>query len=177
MKSAKDIFLILASISFVIIIGGAIYEHIAIIPSWSAAPPSSLTMYQGKFASTPGPFWMMIHPVTILFLIVSLISNWHNPRRKNILIVLVSYVVILLITAIYFVPELMSITLTPFSENVDPELVRRSSMWETLSLVRLFFIGILSFILLSALTISTEKVVVERVATVPLSYDNDSKGG
>ena len=177
MKSLKNILLILASICFVIILGGAIYEHIAVVPKWSAAPPSSLTMFQGKYGLHSEYFWIPIHPVTILLMVGALITNWKNVRRKNILIVLISYIVILITTFSFFVPELISIIQTPFQDTVDPDLVRRSSMWETLSLIRLSIIAILSIILLSALTQPAEIVVVQEVTTVPLSYENDSMGG
>jgi len=175
MKSTKDLLLILASICFIIILGAAVYEHVAVVPKWSAAPPSSLAMFQGEYGLQAQYFWMSIHPATLLLMVAALIANWKNTRRKSILIGLGSYVLILAITSAYFVPELLSITGTPFQDTVDQGLVKRASMWETLSLIRLFFIAILSVILLSALTKSNEKV--HEVTTVPLSYKNDALGG
>ncbi len=177
MNSAKNVFLILASMCFIIVLGGAIYEHVAVVPQWSAAPPRSLSMFQGEYGLQPQYFWMAIHPVTLLFMIGAVITNWKTTRRKNILIVLVSYVLILAITSVYFVPQLISITGTTFQDTVDEALVKSSAMWETLSLVRLVFIVILSYILLSALTKPTEVVVIPTAPTVPLSYPNDSMGG
>ncbi len=177
MKSPKDLLLILASICFVIFLGAAVYEHMAVIPKWSDAPPSSLTMFQGKYGLHAEYFWIPIHPVTILLMVGALITNWKNARRKNILIVLIGYVVILAFTYIYFVPQLISIIQTPFNDTIDQGLVQRSSMWETLSLIRLVIIAVLSVILLSALTKSNEIVVEHEVNTVPLSYENDSMGG
>ncbi|MEO6131926.1 MAG: hypothetical protein ABIQ02_08755 [Saprospiraceae bacterium] len=177
MIPVKNLLLILASICFIIVIGGAVYEHIVIVPAWSAAPPASLSMYQGKYGINPAPFWMMIHPITLLLLIGSLITNWKNNRKKNILFVLVSYFAVLVITSIYFVPELLSITQTPYQDTVDTSLVHRASMWEMLSLVRLAFLVVLAIILLNALTKLNAKVIVESVAEVPLNYENDAKGG
>lgn len=155
----KTIFLILGSIGFILITGAALYEHIAVVPGWSAAPPKSLAMFQGEYGLNPAPFWMMIHPVTMLLLIIALILNWKNPRRKNILITLVSYFIILVITSIYFVPTLLEVTQTPYADTVDETLVARSSMWETLSLVRLIILLGLAGYLLAALPKSTDKPV------------------
>lgn len=177
MKTAKNFLLILASMSFIIIIGAAVYEHLAVVPSWSAAPPSSLAIFPLEHPLTAQYFWMGIHPVTILLLIGALIANWHTLRRKNILITLISYAVILAITSVYFVPQLMDFMETPASDSVDPSMVSRASMWEILSLVRLVFLIIIGYLLLSTLTKSGEALVVEKAVAVPLSYENDALGG
>src|SRR5688572_285104 len=107
MKSTKDLLLILASICFIVVFGGAVYEHIAVVPAWSSGPPASLYLFQGDHALRAEYFWMSIHPVTLLFMIGALIVNWNTARRKNILIVLGSYILILAITSVYFVPRLI----------------------------------------------------------------------
>lgn len=177
MNSMKNLLLILASICFIIVIGGAVYEHIAVVPKWSAAPPRSLSMLQGDYGLHAEYFWMSIHPITLLFMISALIANWKNSRRKNILIVLGSYVLILVITSIYFVPELMEIFGTAYQDTVDEGLVQRASLWETLSLIRLAFLVVLAYILLAALTKPIAVVVVPQPTSVPLTYPNDSMGG
>ena len=35
----KDIIYSIACLSFAIIIGGAVYEHLNVVPQWAAAPP------------------------------------------------------------------------------------------------------------------------------------------
>ncbi len=183
MHSLKNVLLILASISFICVLGGAVYEHIAVIPTWSAAPPRSLSMYQGEYGLHPEYFWMAIHPVTLLLLIGALITNWKNSRRKHILIVLGTYFLILVITTIYFVPELISITHTPYQDNVDESLVARSSQWEMLSIIRMLVLAVLCYILLSTLTKMVEVVKINSTShssgsgTAPLAYPNDSLGG
>jgi len=177
MNSMKNLLLILASICFVIVLGGAVYEHIAVVPKWSAAPPRSLSMLQGDYGLNAGQFWIVIHPITLLFMISALIANWKNSRRKNILIVLGGYVLILIITSIYFVPELLDIFGTAYQDTVDEGLVERASLWETLSLIRLAFIVVLAYVILNALTKPTDVVVIQQPTSVPLSYPNDSMGG
>ena len=135
---SKNFFYVLACLFFTIMIGGAVYEHLSVVPYWSAAPPASLSMFQGEYGLNPEPFWKIVHPVNLALFITALIVNWKTERRKNILLPLAIYVVILAITAIYFVPELLSITGTSFAEVSDPGLAQRASQWETLSIVRLF---------------------------------------
>lgn len=148
----RDLVLVLASISFVIVIGGAVYEHLALVPVWVSAVPASLTVFQGDHALKAQNFWIPIHPITMLLLVFALILNWRSERRGLILTTIVGYLSVLVITFLYFVPELMAITQTPFSETVDAALTARAGRWETLSLIRLGFLLILAVVLLFSLT-------------------------
>ena len=153
----RTLSLIIASISFIIVIGGATYEHLAVVPVWSAAAPASLTMFQGPHALRAQNFWIPIHPVTIVLLAAALLLNWKTERRKFILVTLSGYLSVLAVTAVYFVPELMSITQTTFSTAIDFELTRRANLWETLSLVRLVFLIGLAVTLLFGLSTHAER--------------------
>ena len=142
MKNYKTIIYILLCISFSIVFGGAVYEHIAIWPTAYEAPPKSLSMFQGEYGLYSAPFWQSIHPVTLVLFIATLIVSWKTDRRKFVLIPFIGYVIILIITSIYFVPELIDIISSEYAENVDQSLVERGALWEKLSIVRMI-IGIL----------------------------------
>ena len=143
----RTILLIPACISFIIVVGGATYEHLAVVPVWAKAVPASLSMFQGEYGLAAQNFWIPIHPVTIVLLVVGLVANWRNARRGYIIATLTGYLAILAITAIYFVPELLAITQSAFSSNVDADLTRRANRWETLSLVRLGVLIVLAIVL------------------------------
>lgn len=142
----RGIIYAIARLGFSVVIGGAVYEHIAVVPQWSMAAPASLAMFQGEYGLRPAPFWMMIHPVTLVFMGLSLLLFWKSTYRKSLLITIAGYVLVLIITFNYFVPELLEITGTAYSENVDPTLTQRAKLWETLSLIRLAFLIILAVI-------------------------------
>ncbi len=137
MPPIRELLYAIACLSFAIVIGAAVYEHIGVVPRWSAAPPASLTMFQGRYGVNPAPFWMFIHPVTLLLIITTLVLFWKTGSRNHILFSLSAYVVILIVTGIYFVPELISITQTPLGDTADATLTARAQTWETMSLVRL----------------------------------------
>lgn len=147
----RNLFLILACISFVVVIGGAVYEHLALVPVWSSAVPASLSVFQGEYALMPQNFWIPIHPVTTVLLAAALVANWPTDRRGLVASVLIGYLIVLGVTFLYFVPELMVLTKTPFSETVDGALTARAGTWEALSLVRLAFLLVLAIVLLSSL--------------------------
>ncbi|GGH22150.1 hypothetical protein GCM10007423_03780 [Dyadobacter endophyticus] len=151
-KSFPNILQILASIAFITIIGAATYEHAAVVPVWSAAPPRSLSMFQGEYGLQAVNFWKPVHPVAILLLAAALVANWRQPSRRQLLIVVSGYVVILGLTAVYFVPELLAITTSAYSPAVNGDLAERAQTWEKLSLVRLSGLLVLAVVLLHGLT-------------------------
>lgn len=143
----KNIVYAFACLSFSVVIGAAIYEHVAVVPRWSAAPPLSLSMFQGEYGLNPTPFWMAVHPATLLLLAASILLFWKTGSRPYLLITSVGYVVILLVTFAFFVPELVAITGSTISGEVDVSLTKRAGLWEALSLVRLSILIVLSIIL------------------------------
>ena len=126
----RTLLLILGCISFITVIGGAVYEHAAVVPVWTSAVPASLHMFQGEYALAASRFWIPIHPITIILLITALVANWRTGRRRYVLTTIVGYATVLGITFIYFVPELLSITHSPYSAMIDSELTRRASSGE-----------------------------------------------
>lgn len=142
--NTKPILYAFACLSFSVVIGGAVYEHLTVVPAWSAAIPASLSMFQGTHGLNPAPFWISIHPVTLLLMLGSLAVFWKTEGRRFQLTALAGYVLVLVITQIYFVPELLELTGTPFAVTVDQGLTARGQLWEKLSLVRLAFLVVLA---------------------------------
>lgn len=147
----KDILYAISCLAFATIIGGAVYEHLNVVPQWTAGPPASLSMFQGKYGLKPELFWMIIHPVNLLLFALTLAVHWRSGRRKNLVIVLASYILILVVTAVFFVPELISITTASFSQTPDPGLTRRAALWEALSIARLAVLVVLALVLFTGL--------------------------
>ncbi len=152
MENVRTISLVLAAISFVSVIGGAVYEHLAVVPVWASAVPASLTMFQGEYALAAGRFWIPIHPVTLVLLVAALILNWRTERRGHIIATIAGYAAVLAITTVWFVPELMAITQSAYAQTIDPNLTQRAQTWETYSLIRLAFLIILAINLLFGLS-------------------------
>lgn len=155
--NSKNIFYVLACISYCLIIGAGIYEHFAVWPVAFSELPKSLMMFQGDYALQSESFWKLVHPVTLILLLVTLGLNWKTERKKYILITLATYIIMLIVTFIYYVPELKSIIGTPYAATVDADIQKRGSLWITLSKIRLTFIFVSAFILILGLTRSEKK--------------------
>ena len=148
----RTLLLILGCISFIVVMGGATYEHVGIVPVWTSAVPASLAMFQGEYGIVPWHFWIPIHPITVSLLVIALIANWRTPRRNYIIAGLGGYIAVLAATFTYFVPELFALMGTTYSATIDPKLTRRANVWETLSLVRLGVIFVIAVVLLLGLS-------------------------
>lgn len=155
--NSKNIFYVLACISYCLIIGAGTYEHFAVWPVAFGEPPKSLMMFQGEYALQSESFWKLVHPATLVLFLATLGMNWKTERRKNIVIALSIYVIALIATFIYYVPELKSIIATHYADTVDADIQNRASLWITLSKVRLTFIFVSAFVLIMGLT-KSEKV-------------------
>lgn len=142
----------LTCLSFSAIVGAAIYEHTALWPAAFSEIPRSLTVFQGPYHLNAQAFWIPIHPITLLLFVITLIFHWKTDRKKNILIALGGYTVVLIVTFIFFVPELIDLTGTPYSDTIDESLQSRGNLWVMLSLVRLLFLIVLAVQLLLGLT-------------------------
>ncbi|TDH24560.1 hypothetical protein EXU57_14555 [Segetibacter sp. 3557_3] len=155
----KDMLYAICCLAFTIIIGGAVYEHLNVVPRWTAGPPASLSMFQGKYGLNPALFWKIIHPVNLLLFALNLVFHWRSERRRTLLLVLSSYIVILIITAVFFVPELISITTASYAQITNAELTRRAATWETLSIVHLVILIVMALGLFTGLTKANKPVV------------------
>ena len=139
-----------------ILLGGIVYSHVAFFPAYLSDLPNSAVVVTGKYGINEAPFWMTIHPLLILSLIVAFALNWKfKTRRKPIALSLGIYIVALIATAVYFVPELMAFAKSAESTLPASEWLARGHRWQNLSLIRGAFCFLGFVPLLIALTKKT----------------------
>jgi len=145
--------LFLAVILWGTLLGGIAYSHLVYFPVYLSALPNSAVIVNGPFGLHEAIFWMTIHPLLILSCLAALVLNWKTrSRRKLILISSAIYILVIVVTQIYFLPELIAFERSPES-NVSPaEWLARGQRWQRLSWIRgaIMYAGILP--LLIALT-------------------------
>ena len=138
MQTARQVSLIIAISLWAIIIGGIVYSHIVYFPPYLSHLQESTSLLTGDYGLHEENFWMFIHPLNILFTILALILNWKiHSRRKWIAVTLVIYVIVIIVTAFYFLPGL-----TEFADSANQpgisgtEWDRKGQRWQQLSWVR-----------------------------------------
>lgn len=132
------------------LLGGIAYSHLVYFPVYLSALPDSAVVVRGPYGLHEAIFWMTVHPLLILSLIVALVLNWKaKSRRKLILISFAIYFVVLVITQIYFLPELVAFEGSPETNVLRSEWIARGQRWQTLSWIRGagMFAGILPLLL------------------------------
>ena len=143
------------------LLGGVVYSHIAFMPSYLSALPDSSVLTNGPYPVRDGLFWMTMHPLMLLSFVVSIALNWRDQtRRKLILIPFSVYILILIITSLFFIPELIAFSTSPGSATTPAEWLYRGNRWQYLSWIRGFFMYVGFVMVLIALTKNrTEKII------------------
>jgi uncharacterized membrane protein len=114
--------------------------------------PGSAALTNGPYALHDEYFWTLIHPLAILALVVALVLNWKiSTRRKLIAMPLVLYVIAIIVTLLYFVPELRAFHASPSSGVSAAEWYARGQRWQHLSWMRGTIMGLAMVPLLLAL--------------------------
>ncbi|MFN2501604.1 MAG: hypothetical protein ABR530_06295 [Pyrinomonadaceae bacterium] len=119
------------------LLGGVMYSHIAFFPSYLSALPDSSVLTNGPYPIRDGGFWMTMHPLMLLSLVISIAVNWRQRRRRNLILITAGvYIAAIIATAIYFVPELIAFAASPGSATPRDEWLARGNRWQYLSWVR-----------------------------------------
>ncbi|HLM58707.1 MAG TPA: hypothetical protein VK422_21565 [Pyrinomonadaceae bacterium] len=159
--------LFLAVILWGTLLGGIAYSHLVYFPVYLSALPDSAVVVNGPYGLHEAVFWMTIHPLLILSLILALALNWKSrPRRNRILISSAIYVVVIVASGLYFIPELGAFQRSPGSGLSTAEWLARGHRWQRLSWVRgaVMYAGILPLLAALANPFGDTKEPVAAVA-------------
>ena len=119
------------------LLGGVVYAHLVYFPVYLSALPDSAVLVNGPYGLNEGIFWITIHPLVILSLVAALALNWRSrSRRRLISITAVVYLVVLVISQLYFIPELGAFRHSPESTLSAAEWLARGQRWQYLSWLR-----------------------------------------
>lgn len=93
-------------------IGAGIYEARVLVPLWASAPPGSLVAYNlQELRPNPGlHFWIFTTPLVGLLALANLVAAFRSapPRRLWWLMGSLLAVMVVVMTFVYFVPELQT---------------------------------------------------------------------
>jgi hypothetical protein len=84
------LWLVTTTAVYLLMNGSQIFETVLIVPSWTAAPPASLGMFQGTWGLDFKTFWIVFHSLHEITFIVALVSCWKlTVVRRWMLVLLV----------------------------------------------------------------------------------------
>jgi hypothetical protein len=119
------------------LLGGIAYSHLVYFPAYLSDLPASAVLVNGPYGLNEAIFWVIIHPLLIISLVAALVLNWNSTaRRKLIAVSFVVYVVVLLVSQFYFIPELVLFKHSPESTLTAADWLVRGRRWQRLSWLR-----------------------------------------
>jgi hypothetical protein len=122
--------LILLCFSMAGAFGGGLYEHIVVMPIWSASPPTSFSIIQPGTGVPLQRFWIPIHAAITAFILLTLFLAWSNTSvRRLLLIALASYIVMRVWSGLFFIPEMLKFQKIPLDAAPSAELSARVANW------------------------------------------------
>lgn len=137
MFMASELTLLFAGLAEALAVGGGFYESVVVMPQWSARPPASFAIIQERTGVPLQRFWIPVHVLITVGLLVSLAANWKAPdRRWLILAALASYAVMRAWSFAYFIPEMLSFQKAALDAPSTPELLDRVRRWTRLTWFR-----------------------------------------
>jgi glucan phosphoethanolaminetransferase (alkaline phosphatase superfamily) len=162
-RNLSTFVLMVAIIFWGTLLGGIAYSHLVYFPAYLSDLPASAVVVNGPYGLNEGIFWGIIHPLLIISLVAALVLNWNSSaRRKLIAISFAVYVIVLLVSVFYFIPELVLFKNSPQSTVPATDWLARGRRWQRLSWLRGATMYLAFVPLLFALT-KPAKPVDERV--------------
>jgi hypothetical protein len=108
--------------------GAGLYQHMFDIPKMLSSP-AAMTFASNNDAGQAQYFWIPLHALILVTLILSAIFNWNNPGRKKLVLTALGIYLYIAVVSIYFAYKL-----TVFATMPDaPEFYRETRQWIALS--------------------------------------------
>lgn len=117
--------------------GAQIFETAIIVPKWTASPPESFQMFQGKYKLDFKAFWIVVHSIHEVTFILAIIFCWKlEPIRNWLLILFAIHFAIRVWTLAYFAPNIIEFQNIANTTNSGTDLLNRVTLWRTLNYIR-----------------------------------------
>jgi hypothetical protein len=94
-------------------------------------------MFHGAYGLDTGRWWRVVHFPTLWLAVAAFFVLPAHPRRGFVAAAVSGYVVVLVVTGSWFLPELLALTVDPTSPIPEDEWRARAQRWDVASLMRL----------------------------------------
>lgn len=107
--SRAELWLLISVLAYYLLNGAGIYETAVLIPKWSANPPESLSILQGRYAPDLKRFWIAAHVIHEITFIIAIWLCWKlAPIRNELLVLFGIHFLIRVWTIGYFAPRIIA---------------------------------------------------------------------
>src|SRR5688572_18515074 len=106
--SRAEAWLLITTLIYFLMNGAQIFETAVIVPKWTADPPHSFQLFQGKYGLDFKWFWIVVHSLHEITFIVAIIFCWKlDPIRNGLLILFAVHFAVRVWTLAYFAPNII----------------------------------------------------------------------
>lgn len=132
--STAQWWLVAATFTMTTIAATGVYEALFVMPKWFADVPKSLALMRNRDTIK---FWIPIQIISIITVIGALMTNWNDAGiHTTLLIAVVSYALVWISTAAFFVPGVIKFQDLRINDPQTPDLAARGKKWLRLSSLR-----------------------------------------
>lgn len=132
-----ELWLFITTLAYFLMNGAQLFETAVIVPKWTAAPPESFHLFQGKYGLDFKMFWIIMHSIHEITFILAIVFCWKiAPVRNGLLLLFVIHFTIRVWTLLYFAPNIIAFQKVTETTGVDAELLSRTSLWRTMNYIR-----------------------------------------
>jgi hypothetical protein len=142
--SRAELWLGITTLIYFMMNGAGLFETAVLVPKWTAAPPDSFRLFEGKYGVDLKTFWITIHSIHEITFILTIVFCWQlTDIRTSLLILFALHFAIRIWTLVYFAPNIIEFQKTANSGKFVPHLQKRATQWKQLNYVRMMaFIAI-----------------------------------
>ncbi|MEO7992103.1 MAG: transposase [Chryseolinea sp.] len=135
--SRGEMWLFITTLLYFLMNGAQIFETAVIVPKWSASPPESLQMLQGKYGIDLKTFWIVMHSIHEITFILAIVFCWNiDSIRPWILILFAIHFAVRVWTLAYFAPNIIEFQKIDSTSPAAMDLLNRTTLWRTLNYFR-----------------------------------------
>src|SRR5262249_9592861 len=97
--------LLISALGLSMVVGAGLFQALFVMPESFSTPPASLRRYQQDRSY---PFWLPLHVVILIAIVIAAAAGWHQDRRTLILAAAGCYTLCWVITLLFFIPGVIA---------------------------------------------------------------------
>jgi hypothetical protein len=139
-----EIWLFTTTLVYFLMNGAQIFETAVLVPKWTASPPETFKLLNDQNGTSLKTFWIIFHSLHEITFILAIIFCWKiYPIRNALLFLFFIHFAVRVWTLAYFAPGIISFQKIAETGAFAKDLVKRTSLWQTLNVVRVsIFLGV-----------------------------------
>jgi hypothetical protein len=109
-----------------VVAGVGVFQALFVMPEYFADPPASLRRYQSDRSWL---FWLPLHAVSLLCLVLATVLCWDTGRRTAILVAFACWIMTWIVTGVVFIPGVIRFNKVDVDGPPSAELAEEGRRW------------------------------------------------